>query len=132
MKLFLPSSALVSGYGVDSRHHVPRSTVSGGQVGASSSAVLPSSRLAFLALPTVGIAAAGNLPLRPSVSRAPAWGLELTGCPAIIATTAWRAASARPVVENTSASRATSIAGEGSHPLTAPLRSCRGRRAAEG
>ena len=62
--------------------------MSGGQVGTSASAVLPSRRLAFLAVPTVGIAAAGNLPVGPSVSSAPARGLELTGCPAIAATMA--------------------------------------------
>ncbi len=44
MKLFLPASALLSGYGAASRHHVPMSTVAGGQVPASSVAVLPPTR----------------------------------------------------------------------------------------
>ena len=59
-------------------HQVPMSTVAWGQVPASSVAVLPPTLLAFL---TVGIAEAGNLPFLPSSRIAPAWGLELTGCP---------------------------------------------------
>ena len=57
MKLFLPRSVLASGYGAVSRHQLPRSTVAGGQVPASCSAVLPPT---WLALRTVGIAAAAG------------------------------------------------------------------------
>src|SRR5580704_9689813 len=110
MKLFLPSSSLVSGNGALSRHHVPRPTVVGGQVPSSCATVLPPTLEAFF---TVGIAEAGNLPSRPRTSRAPACGFELIGCPAKTLSTAWRAASAKPVVENTSATSAIAVAGEG-------------------
>src|ERR1700691_1169283 len=76
------------------------STVVGGQA-ESASAFMPSS---FSASLTVGMAAAGNLSLRPSTSRPPAWGFVLIVCPSIAATTAWRAALARRLVERNSAS----------------------------
>src|ERR1700730_14184557 len=91
-------------------HQLPRSTVAGGHVPASCSAVLPPTLLAFL---TVGIAAAGNFLLAPSSRMPPAWGFELIGCPANALVTAWRAASARPVVEKASATSAMISAGEG-------------------
>ena len=52
---------------------------------------------------------------------APARGLLLTGCPAIDVMTALRAASARPVVEKTSAISAMIVAGDGLRTLTAPV-----------
>src|ERR1700733_3160597 len=107
---------MVSGYGAESRHQVPRSTVLGGQVPASSSAVLPSTLEASL---TVGIADAGNFLFLPSSNRPPACGLVLSGWPSIAPRTAWPAALASPVVENTSATNATVIAGEGRRRLIA-------------
>src|SRR5271165_652653 len=95
-------------------HQVPRSTVAGGQVPASSSASLPPTRAASF---TVGIAEAGNFLFLPSSSTPPAYGFALTGCPSKALSTAWRAASARPVVENTSATSAMIIAGDGSQRL---------------
>src|ERR1700734_3323370 len=85
MKLFSPTWAFVSGYGAESRHQLPRLTVAGGQLPASSSAVLPPTREASL---TVGIAEAGNFLFLPSKSRPPACGAALIGWPLIALTTA--------------------------------------------
>src|ERR1700727_813652 len=107
----------VSGYGALSRHLVPRSTVAGGHDPVSCAGVLPPRCEALL---TVGIAAAANLRFLPSSRTPPACGLALTVCPANVLITARRAASARPVVEKTSAISEMTSAGEGS--LRAPRR----------
>src|SRR5665213_3357704 len=90
------------------------STVSGGHVPSSCAAVLPPTLVEFL---TVGSAAAGNFLFLPSSRTPPARGLVLTGWPPKLLITARRAASASPVVESTSATRATTIAGEGMRRL---------------
>src|ERR1700722_11637647 len=76
------------------------STAVGGQAGSRAVSVLPPISLELF---TVGIALAGNFLFLPSSKRPPERGLVLIGWPATTLRTALRAASARPVLEPTSA-----------------------------